>query len=335
MLQDTGIVVIARNEGERLLRCLQSVRGRAALVVYADSASSDGSAQHARRTGVQVVELDRSRPLNAARGRNAGLRRMLELRPDLAYVFFLDGDCQLVDGFLEQARAALERDPGLAAVCGRRRELHPQASPYNRVVDLEWNTPVGEADACGGDVLVRARALEQIGGYDERMGCGEDPELCFRLRQRGWRILRIQHDMTLHDVALARFGTWWKRHARGGYACALGAALHWDDPGGYNLRACLSILGWGLGLPAAALLAAPFTGGLSLLLLAGHGLLAWRVRGHRIALGDDPAHAALYGSFVALGKSAEALGALRYLLALGRGRGTLGAEYEDYQRRAA
>jgi len=38
-----GVVVIGRNEGERLKRCLQSVRGRAACVVYVDSGSTDDS----------------------------------------------------------------------------------------------------------------------------------------------------------------------------------------------------------------------------------------------------------------------------------------------------
>ena len=335
MLADTGIVVIARNEGQRLLRCLESVRGLAAAVVYADSASSDGSPACARAAGVEVVELDPARPLNAARGRNAGWRRLLELQPGLEYVFFLDGDCLLVAGFLEQAHTTLEREPTLGAVCGRRRELRPTGSLYNRVVDLEWNTPIGESAAFGGDVLVRARALAELGGYDEVMNAGEDPELSFRLRQRGWGIRRIAHDMTLHDVDLLRFGAWWKRHARGGYAYAHGAARHWREPGRYNLRACLSILAWGLGLPAGALLAAPFTGGLSLAFLSGYLALWLRVRAYRRKLGDEPAQAALYALFVSLGKFAEALGVVRYLAARGRGREALLLEYKDYQRRSA
>jgi len=106
MLEDTGIVVIARNEGERFRRCLASLQGQAKRIVYADSGSTDGSAEHARDNGAEAVVLDR--PYNQPRGRNAGFRRLMELEPGLRYVLFLDGDCQLVPGFLASAREALE-----------------------------------------------------------------------------------------------------------------------------------------------------------------------------------------------------------------------------------
>jgi GT2 family glycosyltransferase len=332
--RDIGVVVIARNEGERLLRCLDSLRGQAGPLVYADSASSDGSVERVRARGLEVVELDRSRPLNAARGRNAGLARLLELHPELECVFFVDGDCLVVPGFLAAARAELARDAGLGAVCGRRRELHPEASFFNRAVDGEWNTAPGEAEGFGGDVLVRTSALRAVGGYDERMNQGEDPELAFRLRRAGWRIRRIEHDMTLHDVALARLTAWRRRHQRGGYAYAHGAALHWGEPGRYNQRAVLSILAWGLALPLAAFVAFLPSDGLSLLLLSAYGRLWWRVRAHRLARGDAPQHAALYAALIALGKIDEARGVLRCAWALATGREALTVEYKDYQRAA-
>ena len=330
---EIGVVVIARNEGERLLRCLDSLRGTGAgVVVYADSASSDGSPERVRARGVEVVVLDRARPLNAARGRNAGLARLLELRPALEYVFFVDGDCLVVPGFLDAARAELERDPGLGAVCGRRRELHPEASFFNRVVDSEWNTPLGEAEAFGGDVLVRTAALRAAGAYREALNQGEDPELAFRLRKAGWRVLRIAHDMTWHDVALLRLSAWRRRHQRGGYAYAHGAALHWSEPERYNQRALLSIFCWGLLLPLASLGAAIPSGGLSLLGLLAYARLWWRIRAFRLERGEEPAHASRYAALIALGEIDEAHGALRCLWALATGRETLTVEYKDYQR---
>jgi GT2 family glycosyltransferase len=334
---DIGVVVIARNEGERLMRCLDSVldqggMGQGSTVVYADSASSDGSAERARARRVEVVVLDRARPLNAARGRNAGLQRLLELEPELEWVLFLDGDCQLVPGFIAAARAELQRDPGLGAVCGRRRELAPGASFFNRVVDSEWNTPVGEAEAFGGDALVRVRALRESGGYNEAMNQGEDPELGFRLRRAGWRIRRIEHDMTLHDVALTRYSSWRRRHQRGGYAYAHGAALHWGEPGRYNQRACLSILAWGLLLPFAALVGCFPTSGLSCALLALYVVPWSRCRSYRLRRGDPPAQAALYALVITLGKLDEAVGILRCAWALLTGREALVVEYKSEAR---
>jgi glycosyltransferase involved in cell wall biosynthesis len=215
-LHDTGIVVIARNEGERLERCLERLSGRAAVIVYADSASTDGSVAAARRRGVAVVELDPARGLNAARGRNAGVARLLELRPDLAYVMFLDGDCLLVDGFLEIARQRLEQDAQLGAVCGRRRELQPAASVFNRLVDLEWDTPVGDARPSAVTSSCAPRRCARPGvttSSSTRARIPSSPSVCAGL---GWRILRIERDMSLHDVALHRFAAWWRRHKRGG-----------------------------------------------------------------------------------------------------------------------
>lgn len=318
-LRDVGAVVIGRNEGERLARCLDSLRGTVAHVVYADSGSSDGSVALARARGAEVVELPRGTPMNAARGRNAGFARLRALAPGLEYVFFVDGDCLVEPGFLAEARATLAAEPDLGAVCGRRRELHPEASLYNRVVDCEWNTPVGESDGFGGDVLVRAAALAAVGGYDEQMNQGEDPETAFRLRVGGWRIRRIARDMTRHDVALLTFAAWRRRHRRGGHAYAHGAWKHCGHPRRYNQRAVLSILAWGAALPLVALGAAPFTRGLSLALLALYALQWWRIRAHRLRQGDEARTAGRYALLITYGKLEEALGVLSCFLALARG----------------
>lgn len=340
-LADVGAVVIGRNEGARLGHCLDSLLGTVAHVVYADSGSSDGSVALARSRGAETVELPRDAPMNAARGRNAGFARLRALAPELEYVFFVDGDCRVVPGFLAEARATLAADAGLAAVCGRRRELFPAASLYNRVVDCEWNTPVGESEGFGGDVLVRAAALAAVGGYDEGMNQGEDPETAFRLRAAGWRIRRIACDMTLHDVALHSFAAWRRRHRRGGHAYAHGAWKHRGRPGAYNQRALLSILAWGAALPLVLLVAAPFTRGLSLAFLALYGLQWWRIRAHRRRQGDDAAAASRYALLIVYGKFEEAVGVLSCLASFARGGGARVIEYkapsatQDETRRAA
>jgi glycosyltransferase involved in cell wall biosynthesis len=330
-LNDLAVVVIARNEGERLKRCIRSCIDVAGSVIYADSDSSDGTPDWAREQGAEVVALDPSRPMNAPRGRNEGFERLLEVHPDARYVFFVDGDCEIVEGFLAAARDALESEPALGAVAGRRLETAPEDSVYNRVVDLEWNTPVGEARVLGGDAMVRVEAVRQVNGYNPAMACGEDPEFFFRLREQGWKLRRIDHDMTRHDVALLRFAPWWKRHARGGYAYTHGAALHFHGPEWFNVKAIVSILAWGLVLPVAAAVLAFFTNGLGLLLLTLYGLLWWRVRRWRIGLGAAPRVASVYAVFVAIGKVAETLGVLKCLAHLVLKRESLYVEYKDYQ----
>src|SRR5262245_15725439 len=92
-MSQLGIVTIGRNEGERLRRCLNSLVRHGLPIVYVDSNSNDGSVELARSLGVEVVELDTSRPIGASRARNEGFERLCQIHPDLRFVQFVDGDC--------------------------------------------------------------------------------------------------------------------------------------------------------------------------------------------------------------------------------------------------
>ena len=212
-----GVVAIGRNEGDRLRRCLEALVGRAGPIVYVDSGSTDDSVAMARALGVEVVELDISIPFTAARGRNAGFERLGEAGDGPRHVMFLDGDCEVADGWLERAARELDDRPDVAVVCGWRRERYPEQSVYNRLVDVEWTPPVGEVDACGGDAMMRSSAFREAGGFDPSVPAGEEPELCRRLRRAGWKVVRVDAEMTWHDSAMTRFGQWWRRQVRNGY----------------------------------------------------------------------------------------------------------------------
>ena len=246
---EAGVVVIGRNEGERLRRCLASMRASGSAIVYVDSGSTDGSVALARELGAEVVALDMSRPFTAARARNVGMRRLLGAQPGLAFVQFVDGDCEVVPGWLATATGFLRAHPDIAAACGRRRERFPERSVYNLLCDIEWNTPVGEARACGGDVMMRVEAFRQVEGYRDDLVAGEEPELCVRLRAKGWRIWRLDAEMTLHDAAMTRFGQWWRRTMRAGFAYAEGVRLHGAPPERHWLRESRSAWAWGAVLP--------------------------------------------------------------------------------------
>lgn len=314
---EVGAVAIGRNEGARLTRCLAALAPAAGRVVYVDSGSSDGSVAAARGMGAEVVELDPARPFTAARARNAGFARLAEDgRPRL--VQFVDGDCELQAGWIETAAAFLDAHPDVAVVCGRRRERHPEASLWNRLVDREWDTPVGEARACGGDALMRSDPLAAAGGFDARLIAGEEPELCVRLRAAGWRIWRLDAEMTLHDAAMTRPGQWWRRSARAGHAAAEGAAMHGGPPERHGVARTRRALLWGAALPLAALLGALATPWALLLLLAYPAQIA------RLARREGWVRA----TFLTLGKIAEAHGVLGYALGRLTGRGRRLIEYK-------
>lgn len=320
LLADVGAVAIGRNEGARLGRCLRSLVGKVALVVYVDSGSNDGSVELARSLGCEVVVLGTRVPFTAARARNAGVDRLRARMPQLRYVQLVDGDCEVVDGWLERARDRLNERSELAIVCGRRRERYPEASIYNRLCDIEWDTPIGEALACGGDAMVRIDAFESVGGFDPMLIAGEEPELCVRLRQAGWKIERLRAEMTLHDAAITRFSQWWRRTKRAGHAYAEGAALHGAAPERHCVRETRRIWFWGAAVPALAFGAAVPTLGLSFALLGGYGVSAARVYRDARQRGRTREEALPYALFTTLGKVPELLGVLELHASRARGR---------------
>ncbi len=305
-----GLVAIGRNEGDRLRKCIESVVGRVSKVVYVDSGSTDGSVEMARSFGVVVVELDMTRPFTAARARNEGFRRLHKEAPELNYVQFVDGDCEVVPGWLEKAVLFLNESSGVAAVCGRRRERFPDRSLYNMLCDMEWDTPVGAARYCGGDAMMRADALEGIGGYREDLIAGEEPELCVRLRAADWKIWRLGEEMTLHDAAMTRIGQWWKRNKRAGYAYAQGVHLHGAPPERHGVRQSRSAWIWGLGIPALiiGLTVSINVWGLALLLI--YPLQIVRLALHRTRSARENWWRAL---FLMLGKFPEVAGQMNFL----------------------
>jgi GT2 family glycosyltransferase len=244
------LVVIGRNEGERLHRCFASI-DPALPVVYVDSASSDGSVAFALSCNAQVVELDMSRLFTAARARNAGFAALDAAYPNLEFIQFVDGDCEFEPGWIAQAAEFLDKNPLVAIVCGRRRERFPDASIYNRLCDQEWNSPIGEALVCGGDSLMRVEVFKAVGGFDDGIVAGEEPELCARVRALGGKIWRIDAAMTIHDAAMYRFGQWWQRAVRSGF----GYAQVWWVRRLYG-REVLRAIMWGGVLPASVLLLA-------------------------------------------------------------------------------
>jgi glycosyltransferase involved in cell wall biosynthesis len=330
-LPGLSIVVVGRNEGQRLALCLESIRQVRGValgeVIYVDSDSTDGSPELAASYAATVIVVRPERP-TAAIGRNSGWRRAAS---DL--ILFLDGDTVLHPDFARAACDALAREPSLAAVWGHRREIHPEASIYNRVLDLDWVYPPGLAEFCGGDVLMRRKVLVETGGFDESLIAGEEPELCRRIRARGYGILHIDCPMTGHDLQIMRWRQYWKRATRAGHAYAEVAERFRssDDPFWSSDRRRNLIRGsfWVVSL-AAAIAAGVFFGVLPLalwlaLLLLLSARSAWKARWKRAT----PGVLLLYGLHSHLQQLPIFVGQLQYELGKRRKRAQRLIEYKE------
>ncbi|KAA8612243.1 glycosyltransferase [Salipiger aestuarii] len=298
------VVLIGRNEGARLVAALTSVMGQARQVIYVDSGSADDSVAEARRAGATVVALDMSKPFTAARARNAGFAAL----KDPQFVQFIDGDCVLIDGFVQAGHAHLIANPDLGMVTGWRSEIYRDASVFNQLADFEWRRPAGEILTCGGDMMVRAEAFRAIGGFDPAVIAAEDDEFCTRLRKGGWRLERIPREMTRHDADTHRFGQWWTRAVRTGHGFAQVGDLHPD----YFVRERRRVLAYALVLPILILVALLIWWPLAVLLSGAYALNYGRTVQGLMRDGLPRTEALCHALFITLSKFPNLIGMATY-----------------------
>ena len=222
-LPPISIVVIGRNEGERLVQCLESIRAAdypqdKIDLIYVDSRSTDDSCAQATAKGATVICIGTG-PCTAARARNVGWRHA---RHEI--VHFFDGDTIVHPQWLREAVAGVQ-DPTIGCVFGRLEEIRPHASIYMRASAFDWYIPPGSCRFCGGVACFRRDTLGHLGGFREDLIAGEEPELCYRLRRSGLRIWRLDEPMALHDLGMTHFTQYWRRTVRSGWGYCVVAAL--------------------------------------------------------------------------------------------------------------
>jgi len=206
-------VIVNYNARAHLTECIRTLRadGHTEIVV-ADNASSDGSLEAVVAAGPEVTAFSTGSNLGFGTAANRGVARTSG-----EFVMILNPDTLVEPGTTKALVAALEHDEGLAAVGPRvdtpDGNLYPSARrfprlgvaaghaflglvrPSNRYSRryrmLDWDhTEAGDVDWVSGTcLLVRRSAFEALGGFDERYFMYvEDVDLCWRLREAGWRV---------------------------------------------------------------------------------------------------------------------------------------------------
>jgi GT2 family glycosyltransferase len=312
-----GIVIEGFNEGDKFKRCLESLENQNCLVVYVDSGSTDGSLELARAHKLSIVNLDVSiTPFNCARARNAGFDRLFELDPSIEYVQFIDADCEMDIAWLQYAEQCFETDDTLGVICGRLREKYRNLSIYARLCDMEWDTAVGDVDACGGIAMMRASIFKSVGGFNVNLRAGEEIELCSRIKESGYRIVRVKEEMGLHDASIVNFSQWAGRISKYGFATAesISRGLGDRQKHRYVFRALL----WAGVMPVIALsgLVIGFWDTIFLivpiLVVCLYVVLVLRIYTRRRKHGDEVSDSWFYAFFCIVGKWPELRGMMRF-----------------------
>jgi glycosyltransferase involved in cell wall biosynthesis len=211
---ELSFVVIGYNEADTLEACLQSVRnadlhGISYELIYVDGGSKDGSIALAREAGVSYI-LGGEKRRRAAENRNLGLAHVRG-----RFVQFLDGDMVMEKQWPEAAINLLETHNEVAAVCGNLNES--ETGILFQVFQIDWAPREGYIRHCGGAAMYRTDLLRELGGFPEHVTYGEEPYLCWRIRnERHMRIYQINRTMAFHNLGFKGFADYLERNVRCG-----------------------------------------------------------------------------------------------------------------------
>ena len=232
---DLAIVIVNYNTRDLLRDCLASIyASRLACsyqVIVVDNASRDGSADMVASTFPQVHLLRQESNAGYAAANNAGLcaagfragqaapRYVLLLNPDtLLQPDALTGMLEFMEAHPEAGAAGprlVRQDGTLDRACRRSfptpevalyrlsglARLFPRSRRFGRY-NLDYLDPneTAEVDSLvGAFMLIRGPVLDAVGLLDERFFMyGEDIDLCYRIKEQGWRIFYYPAVTVLH-----------------------------------------------------------------------------------------------------------------------------------------
>lgn len=218
-----SIIVVTYNSARDVDACFSSLaRARlgGAEVTVVDNASTDGTPALVRERFPWVTVVDAGSNLGFAGGNDLAIARALAAGAE--WVYLLNPDTDVDPGFLEEALAVGDADP-LAAAVQSLLLLHPDRDRVNTAGNEihflgfgycgAYRAPRASvpdeareiAFASGAAVLLRASALREVGGFDERLFMyQEDQDLGIRLRLRGWRARLAPRSLVWHHYAFSR-----------------------------------------------------------------------------------------------------------------------------------
>jgi len=186
-----SVVIKAFNEEKNIAACVKSVQAATAAwnteIIVADSHSLDRTVEVASALGVTVVRLANSSERSCGAGGQLGYQFAHG-----KYLFMMDGDMELVPGFLEEAMALMEADQRLAGVGGLLEEKSCTLEFIQRNARPDSSYKLGRVPFLNSGGLYRVEAIRDVGYFTNRnLHSREEFELGARLCARGWSLARI------------------------------------------------------------------------------------------------------------------------------------------------
>lgn len=206
-LPDISIIIPVMNRADELRRCLASLKQLAypqerLQIIVVDDGSSDDSPLVARQCGALLVP-------SGGTGRGpAAARNVGASMANGEILAFIDSDCTASEKWLEELIPAFT-NPSLAAAGGQVDGMCTE-SAIDRYEAVMSSLSLGSRERSGSggndtfylpscNLLVRRGAFRSAGGFKESMHVGEDVDLTWRLRDKGWTICYLPAGNVLHE----------------------------------------------------------------------------------------------------------------------------------------
>jgi glycosyltransferase involved in cell wall biosynthesis len=200
---ELSVVLISKNQAWSIVRLMESVVRETASVpskeiILMDSASTDETVELAGAYPIRIFRLQPGQALSPAIGRYVGYQQARG-----QYVLFLDGDTELVEGWLRHALRVMRETPGAGAVTGHVINLPTAAvkEPLPLLRKMEMRAPrevLWGSYGGGGAAMYRRAVLDEVGTFNPYLNSDEEPELGLRIRHAGFRILELDYPLVRH-----------------------------------------------------------------------------------------------------------------------------------------
>ncbi len=219
---DISFVIVNWNTKALLLECLASIFQTVTQLTFevwlVDNASSDGSVAAAKNAYPDINTIINGRNLGFAAANNLAFARMRG-----RYAVLINTDARLTVGAVKTLYDFMEKTPDVAMACGQLlnedgskqnsmapfptllslltnetllRIMFPEKYPSKR---RDYTLPV-DVDSCiGACIMVRKRAMDEVGFLDERyFFFMEETDWAYRMKLEGWRICFVPSAEIFH-----------------------------------------------------------------------------------------------------------------------------------------
>jgi len=203
-MMELSVVLITKNQAWNISRLIESVLRETSCasskeIILVDSASTDETISLASRYAANIFRLKPGQRLSPAIGRYVGYKQSSG-----EYVLFLDGDTELIPGWLPHALRLMCERPDVGGVTGGVINLPTSAAAQRPAAPAQKTHPAPPKEVLwcnyggGGVAMYRRPAMERAGTFNPNLNAEEEPELGLRIRQAGYRLFELDYPMAFH-----------------------------------------------------------------------------------------------------------------------------------------